>query len=405
MSKNRILFLTKDAMCRDYLPIYGNKFWRTPNIDELANKGTVFYRHYTGAASTIMSNMCMFTGQFTFENEMDDYFESNRRFDGETLFDKAEKLGYATHIIWDESWYSDKTVEYYDCYGKNTVFHSIKDMKQGVGGHYHREKPLEINTSKTEYVLSEIEKVFNSIINSTVEKVFVWLHIPHVINGSVCYGQDIEPFDEIVGISRKYFDDDSIYISADHGNMNGSKGKICYGFDVYDPIARIPLITPYIGDTHSICQLTSNVDIYSIIFEGAIPNREMVYCDTAFYAQAHRKIAIITQQYKYIYNKYSQKEELYDLEFDPFESCNLICDYVLDEERLSVTPLNEEYYYNNWSMLKDVRHMFREELKRIWRKGTPYQELRAKLRYMAKIYILVPRIRRKDKRLKRNDER
>ena len=36
------VLITKDALRKDYLPSYGNKFWKTPNIDELASKGTIF---------------------------------------------------------------------------------------------------------------------------------------------------------------------------------------------------------------------------------------------------------------------------------------------------------------------------------------------------------------------------
>ena len=35
---NHILLLTKDALCKDYLPLYGNRYWegKTPNIDEIS---------------------------------------------------------------------------------------------------------------------------------------------------------------------------------------------------------------------------------------------------------------------------------------------------------------------------------------------------------------------------------
>ena len=39
---NHVILVSKDAMLSSYLPTYGNKYWKTPNIDELAKKGTVF---------------------------------------------------------------------------------------------------------------------------------------------------------------------------------------------------------------------------------------------------------------------------------------------------------------------------------------------------------------------------
>ena len=50
--ENVTFLLSKDCMSCESLPIYGNKYWKTPNIDELANKGTVFRRHYAAGGST-----------------------------------------------------------------------------------------------------------------------------------------------------------------------------------------------------------------------------------------------------------------------------------------------------------------------------------------------------------------
>ena len=38
------------------------------------------------------------------------------------------------------------------------------------------------------------------------------------------------------------------FIAADHGNMNGMKGKISYGHDVYETAVNIPLIAPRIDE-------------------------------------------------------------------------------------------------------------------------------------------------------------
>ena len=53
------------------------------------------------------------------------------------------------------------------------------------------------------------------------------------------YGGDIDGFDKCIGMLRQYFDDDSIWISADHGNMDGYKDKFSYGFDVYTPAIQM----------------------------------------------------------------------------------------------------------------------------------------------------------------------
>lgn len=63
----RKILITKDVLRTDYLFCYGSKLWKTPNIDELASKGTIFNRQYTVGTSTAMSLTSLFTGKYSFE--------------------------------------------------------------------------------------------------------------------------------------------------------------------------------------------------------------------------------------------------------------------------------------------------------------------------------------------------
>lgn len=384
-----ILFLTKDALNRDYLPVYGNKFWKgkTSNLDELAQKGTLFQRYYTGAPSTIMSNMCMFTGKFSHESELSDYGFSRIRYDGDSLWTRAEIEGYECHIIWDEAWKSVfRAEERYYCYGENTTIHYLNDIRQGVGAHYIHDGFLIPDEEKKQYVLQKLEQEIKMIFAGSKKPVFLWLHIPHVVNGRTGYGTDIDVFDCILGMTRKYFDDSHIFVSADHGNMNGEKGKLSYGHDVYEPSALIPMITPRIEGLHECNNLVSNVDIQKIIFDRTIPVRNVIYCDDAFYSQANRKLAVYCGQYKYIYNKGSKKEELYDLSTDPHENMNLIQDFIIDRDRNNVqSPLRELYFYPYWEQIDDVRTLMRDEFRKVWRVGSKKAEIMSCIR--AKIHF------------------
>lgn len=376
MNNDSILFLTKDAFYRGYLPIYGNTMWKTPNIDELAAKGSLFMNHHTGAPSTVMSNICMFTEKEAYECEMKDYVFTNKKYDGHTLWDRAENEGFECHIIWDETWKSHfKVADRLDCYGVNTKFHLLEDLKQGVGAHYKHEGFLKPNAALTEEVILKLENEIKSIFDNTNKKVFLWIHLPHVLNGFTGYGADIEAYDRIAGICRQYFTDENIFISADHGNMNGAKGKIGYGFDVYEEAARIPLITPRIEDNRVVNELTSNTDIEKIIFDRVVPHRKFVYCDSAFYAQPNRRLAIYYKQYKYIYNKATRTEELYDLQYDPNENCNIIADIIHDIDRNIDAPLRELYYYPNWDEVENIRTLLREEKNRIWREAPANRQI------------------------------
>lgn len=376
MSK-RIILLTKDAMGKFYIPIYGNKTWNTPNIDELAKKGTVFNRHYTAAPSSAMSYYCMFTEQFSMESKMRTYrvLSKEERFQGETLFDKARKLGYSCHVVWETSWNSEMK-NYSECYGVGTEFHPLDGIKQKVGVHSVNKDELVYDTEEAANTCRKIEECINSICN-TEDDVFVWMHLPHVLYGCTGYGTDIDWFDKCIGFIRKYFRDDDIFISADHGNMNGAHGKLGYAFDVYEQAASIPLITPRIDGFTNINYPTSNVDLYELIFERRIIKREFVYSDSAYYAQLHRKLAIVHGDYKYIYTLDGDKEELYDVVYDPNETQNLMFDKQYDTDRGVSGAIKEMYFYPNWDKVIEERAILREQLHKVLRKPKGNEYLRA----------------------------
>ena len=62
-----VFLLTKDCMFCESLPCYGNSYWKTPNIDALAEKGTLFKKHYAAGASTAMSITAMLSGHYPYE--------------------------------------------------------------------------------------------------------------------------------------------------------------------------------------------------------------------------------------------------------------------------------------------------------------------------------------------------
>lgn len=373
MNSESIVLISKDAFCASYLPQYGNTYWqgRTPNIDELACKGIVYNRFYTAAPSSAMSYLSMFTGKYPYQQNISSYVPLDSSYSDDTLFDKANREGYETHIMWDESWMRT-AYKFSLCYGKNTKFHAMNELKQSVGPHFIHESALQRDDEKSRKTLQMIEEEIKTFADN---KVFLWFHLPHVINGRVSYGSDVDLFDDVVGILRKYFSDDNIFISADHGNMNGQKGKLGYGFDVDEPAIKLPLITPVKNNSVDPDMVMCNIDLYELLFNKEIPKRELIYSDTAYYAQPKRELAIICGKYKYVYHKFTKTESLFDLEWDPHEDFNLIQDNILDVDRGLTYPSREEYFYPYWDELPAVRQKLREEKNKIWREASASQKL------------------------------
>lgn len=383
-----ILLITKDALCKDYLPIYGNRYWtgKTPNIDELAKKGTVFHRQYTAAPSTVMAFRAMATGKFAYEQPYSNYTPKEVESGENDLFEIAKNRGYEGHLIWDSTWVK-MVLRYGNCYGKSTIIHNMKDIKQAVGCHYKHDGKLESNEDIVNDTINRIVNEIKSILHNT-PKAFIWIHLPHVINGRTAYGGDIDAFDSLIGLMRQLFADDNIFISADHGNMNGYKGKWCYGFDVNSPAIEIPLISPKIEGLSECNDLTSNVDLKTLLFDRKIIRREYVFTDSAYYAQPHRKLAIVNSNFAYIYNKADKTEELYDLENDYYERCNLLKANGYDPDRHLTSPIRDYYYSPHWDRVNEIVDMFRNIRDEIWKTGTPYEEFKEKyLRRVKQIIV------------------
>ena len=385
MSKDSILLLTKDAFCKDYLPVYGNRYWagKTPNIDELASKGTVFNHFFTAAPSTVMAFRSMMFGKFPHETPYSNYTPMEIPDEPTNFFVEAALNGYKCHIIWDEAWVK-MVLRYGNCFGPKTQIHNIPELRQGVGAHYNHKEPLTRSDERCIESIRKVEIVVQEIINSG-EKSIVWIHLPHVLNGRIGYGDDIDIFDDCVGMLRRYFSDDKIFISADHGNMNGFHDKYCYGFDVYRTAIEIPFIAPRIKEMSVCDDYVSNVDIKQIIMEHDYPKRDFLFADSTYYAQPHRKLAIIHDEFLYIYNKQGKKEELYDLKYvNDYERCNMISDTFYDEDRQLTTMTRELFFSPRWDEVSEYRSLFRDKKKEVWREAPAAQELKEKLLSSAK---------------------
>lgn len=383
-----ILLITKDALCKEYLPLYGNQYWAgsTPNIDELASKGTVFYRHYTAAPSTVMAFRAMSTGRFAYEQPYSNYTPKEIEGAPTDLFEIAKGRGYKGHLIWDATW-DHMVMRYGNCYGKDTIVHNVPEIKQGVGCHYKHEGSLKTDEGK---VIDTLNRIVTEVDNIVKEagKYFIWIHLPHVINGRTAYGSDIDAFDSLIGMLRQYFNDNNIFISADHGNMNGYKGKYCYGFDVNTSAIEIPLIAPRINGKSQCYDNTSNVDIKTLIFDRKITPREFVFSDSAYYAQPQRKLAIIHEDFAYIFNKADGSEELYDLIYDHNERCNLLKAYDYDPDRKITSPVRDYYFSPHWDHVEEIATVFRKKRDEIWRNAPKTQELKEKYMRQIKNFIV-----------------
>ena len=382
--ENVVFIISKDALSKDALPTYNNKYWKTPNIDELAEKGTVFTKYYAAAGSTWMAMSAMMTQRYTYQFENRKTYTQVPKNEYPNIFDRLHNEGWECHVIWNWDWHRDADM-YSGEFGENTVFHDL-EVAQPCGSHHKNYRSrIERNDDLLKESLEKIYKEIDSIDYS--KKQFVFMHLPHVILGRRCYMDDIDVHDEIVGYVRKKVGDDSIYITSDHGHMNLNKGITGYGFDVYEPIISVPLITPRINNLKTCDSLLSEINLWDIVFDKKIPENEYVLCDTAYYAQPQRKLAVITKKYKYIFTKEKCREELYDIEWDPNENFNILEEYIYEKDRGSWVTVNELYFYPyNDIACKEIEKL-RKIKDEIWREPEFFDGLYIKLRRKAKLRL------------------
>ena len=75
IEKPNIIFILTDDQRYDDLGITGNKFVKTPNLDQLAEDGILFEQAYMTSPLCMPSRACLFTGQYTRRHGID--FSSN----------------------------------------------------------------------------------------------------------------------------------------------------------------------------------------------------------------------------------------------------------------------------------------------------------------------------------------
>ena len=327
--------------------------------------------HYTAAATSAMSYTSMFTGKYCHEiRERSDYSDVED-FNGDTLFKKLSSEGYECHIVWAKSWMKS-IIPKTRIYSNDTIFHDL-EIEQQISN--KKVDPGKISMENEKKSMSILQHEIEKIHASCGEKLFIWIHLPHVISGRNCYGSDIDLFDEFVGFMRSKFNDDDIFITSDHGHMNIEKGIPVYGFHVYEGGIKIPLITPRINSLKEVNFATSHVNLNELLLYRKITKNEYTFCDTQYYKQYNRRLAIIYKEFKYIYNKRTRTEELYDLEFDPNENVNLLCETILEQGRNRLYYLNEVYYYPKWNLVKEVYQNLKKKKEEIWREETRMENI------------------------------
>lgn len=358
--KPNVVIVTLDTTRADHLGPYGYRGVRTPVLDELARRGTLFEECASVAPLTLPSHCTIFTGVYpTFHGVR---VNGNTALSDEqtTLAEVMTGRGYACGafigaFVLDGRWGLKQGFEYYDDqFDLKKYKHLDLGMVQRPG-----DKVMDAALSWLE---GRKDRPF-----------FAWVHLydPHTPyeppepyfsqyqkgGPAGLYDGEIAFMDEQIGrlvawLERNGLDRRTVLLLVgDHGEGLGSHGESSHGYFIYDYALHVPLIvvTPFEeGRGVRVSSQVSTADVFATILDLAkipVPEQnqgrslaplifgqgdggeEYAYSESMApnlqfgWASLH---SLKTARYKFIS---APRLELYDLERDPGESDNVIETY------------------------------------------------------------------------------
>jgi arylsulfatase A-like enzyme len=359
--RKRVIWISIDTLPADHLGCYGYERQTSPNIDAIAQEGTVFERCISECPWTLPSYAAMFTGRYPTITGA----TTNVRFlpeDETTLAQIISEQDFATFSVYNVPWvgvssgldrgfdvsrlyrnqYADVSYEFArewmlnhadeDClvfihlYDPHLPYAPKEDFLDtfdpGYEGRYKYIKENYDGLRMGTNTLTDEEKV----------------HIEALFDEEIL-SCDSETGDFVGFLKEKGFYDDSlIIINSDHGEEFWEHGGFAHGHQLYDEILHIPLIVrgPKFGKVKRVSRMCGGFDIFPTILEwlemevpeeisavslfetmkGEVEPEGRMHLSEQLYFGTEQK-GVSTDGYRYILHTIDKAEELYDVTDDP----------------------------------------------------------------------------------------
>ena len=341
-----VLFVTVDTLRADRLPAYGETGVRTPTLDALAARGTVFERCMSATPLTLPSHTTIFSGTLPLHHGVRDNGAFTVPKDLPLLPELYQSRGYATGafvaaFVLDSRWKLNRGFDYY--------FDQFDTRKANLVSIGDIERPA---SEVVDAALGWLEK------RDQKKPFFLWVHLfdPHApyeppppfaeeyadrpYLGEIAYVDSqlarLTAFLDAQGLSGRT----AVVLTGDHGESLGDHGEEGHGFFVYQEALHVPflLVAPGAAKPQRRSEVVSLADVMPTLVElsdmplpAGVQGRSLVpllsgrgrteprpaYSET-HYPRLHfgwsELTAIQDGRYKLIE---SPDPELYDLEADP----------------------------------------------------------------------------------------
>jgi choline-sulfatase len=243
--KPSVILISIDTLRADRLSCYSPRAPKTPNLDKIAQGGTLFSAINSQVPLTLPSHVSMFTSFYPFETGVQD--NGDHLSPGVvTLATVLKSSGYRTGafiggFVLDRRFGLDEGFDIYD---------SSFDI-----GHTQASDPGDVKRRGKEVT----ESAKKWLQERSPQPFFLFLHIydlhtPYNLSSEdrKKYGEgytgELGYIDDVVGDlwtflrTKKLLDDSLVILTSDHGESLGDHGETTHGFFIYQSTLHVPLI-------------------------------------------------------------------------------------------------------------------------------------------------------------------
>ncbi len=336
-----LILVTIDTLRADHLGCYGYAKASTPNLDKLAQRGTLFENAVTHAPLTTPSHASMFTGNYPTVHKVRDTGGFVLQGQNTTLAEMLRQAGWETAAFVGAS-VLKKSFGF--AQGFSIYDDQMPKPDRGAAVEFPERKAAEV-----------VDRALSWLGGRPAGKpFFLWVHVfdphspydpPAPLRG---YDGEVTYADQQLGrLFERAPENTVIAVLSDHGESLGDHGEYTHGVFLYDSTLRIAFMLsgPGVPRKLRVKQQARTIDLAPTLLEllgvkasqamqgtslaPAFTGKEVQGAESSYAETLFTKLnlgwaelrAVRTNRWKYIR---APKPELYDLAADPGEASNVI---------------------------------------------------------------------------------
>lgn len=347
-----VLLISLDTTRADHLGCYGFQKSTTPNIDAIAEDGTLFEHAVTPVGLTLPSHSSVFTGTYPPYHQVHDNANTRLSQSSLTLAEVLRAHGFATVAVvssdvLERKFGLDQGFDVYDDQLGEPGDAEDAIMRSGGDTSLHVREYLAQYRDEPFFMFAHF---YDPHIDYAPPEPFASQYADDLYTGEISYMDQC--VGEIISKLKEFdlYDSTLIVVMGDHGESLGEHGEAEHGYYVYQSVVHVPLIILSPGERGGkrIGQVVSLVDVMPTILSyldipipQSVQGKDLsgfageqsdsgqgryVYTEamTATKYGCNPLLGLVGDRWKYIETK---RPELYDLKKDPGERNNLIQSY------------------------------------------------------------------------------